>query len=75
MNEGFVSTELGLRGIPRAAEDVMTGRDISLAELTGSRLHIAHVSTAGSVGSDPRGKGAGRQGHGRDLSALLFVDR
>ncbi len=49
MNEGIVSTELGLRGIPRAAEDVMTGRDISLAELTGCRLHIAHVSTAGSV--------------------------
>ena len=49
MNEGDVSTELGLRGIPRAAEDVMTARDISLAELTGCRLHIAHVSTAGSV--------------------------
>lgn len=49
MNEGFVSTELGLRGIPRAAEDVMTGRDIALAEQTVSRLHIAHVSTAGSV--------------------------
>jgi dihydroorotase len=49
MNEGTVSTELGLRGIPRAAEDVMTGRDISLAELTGCRLHIAHVSTSGSV--------------------------
>jgi dihydroorotase len=49
MNEGVVSSELGLRGIPRAAEDVMTGRDISLAELTGCRLHIAHVSTAGSV--------------------------
>ncbi len=49
MNEGFVSTELGLRGIPNAAEDVMTARDISLAELTGARLHICHVSTAGSV--------------------------
>jgi len=49
MNEGFVSTELGLRGIPRSAEDVMTARDISLAELTRSRVHIAHVSTAGSV--------------------------
>ncbi len=49
MNEGVVSTELGLRGIPRAAEEVMTGRDIALAELTGCRLHIAHVSTAGSV--------------------------
>jgi dihydroorotase len=50
MNEGRISTELGLRGIPCAAEDVMTSRDISLAELTGCRLHIAHVSTAGSVG-------------------------
>ena len=49
MHEGSVSTELGLRGIPRAAEDVMTGRDIALAELTGCRLHIAHVSTYGSV--------------------------
>ncbi len=49
MNEGVVSTELGLRGIPRAAEDVMTARDIALAELSGGRLHIAHVSTSGSV--------------------------
>jgi dihydroorotase len=49
MNEGGISTELGLRGIPRSAEDVMTARDISLAELTGCRLHIAHVSTSGSV--------------------------
>jgi dihydroorotase len=49
MNEGIVSTELGLRGIPRTAEEVMVGRDIALAELTGCRLHIAHVSTAGSV--------------------------
>lgn len=49
MNEGAISTELGLRGISRAAEDVMTGRDLLLAELTGGRLHIAHVSTAGSV--------------------------
>jgi dihydroorotase len=49
MNEGVVSTELGLRGIPAAAEDVMTARDLSLAELTGGKLHVAHVSTAGSV--------------------------
>lgn len=49
MHEGSISTELGLRGIPRSAEDIMTARDISLAELTGCRLHIAHVSTAGSV--------------------------
>ncbi len=49
MNEGFVATELGLRGIPNAAEDVMVARDIALAELTGARVHICHVSTAGSV--------------------------
>jgi dihydroorotase len=49
MNEGTVSTVLGLRGIPAAAEEVMVMRDIALAELTGAALHIAHVSTAGSV--------------------------
>lgn len=49
MNEGPVSTRLGLRGIPGAAEEVMIARDISLSQLTGSRLHIAHVSTAASV--------------------------
>lgn len=51
MNEGFASTTLGLRGIPMAAEEVMVVRDIALAELTGARLHIAHVSSAGSVES------------------------
>src|SRR5688572_18870470 len=49
MHEGAVSTELGLRGIPAAAEDVMVSRDILLAELTGAHVHIAHVSTAGAV--------------------------
>jgi dihydroorotase len=49
MNEGLVSTELGLPGIPSAAEDVMVARNLSLAELTGARLHLAHISTAGSV--------------------------
>ncbi|GJL50128.1 MAG: dihydroorotase [Nitrospirales bacterium] len=49
MNEGFVSTELGMPGIPNASEDVMVARNIALAELTGSRLHLAHLSTAGSV--------------------------
>jgi dihydroorotase len=49
MNEGFTATELGLRGIPNAAEDVIVARDIALAELTGARVHICHVSTAGSV--------------------------
>jgi dihydroorotase len=49
MHEGRVSTELGLRGIPAQAEDIMVARDLALAELTGGRLHIAHVSTAGAV--------------------------
>jgi len=49
MNEGFESMRLGLRGMPAAAEEVMVHRDIALCELTGGRLHIMHVSTAGSV--------------------------
>ena len=49
MNEGLVSTELGLAGQPAAAEDVMVARDIILAELTGAHLHVAHISTAGAV--------------------------
>ncbi len=49
MNEGDTSTLLGLSGIPSASEDVMVSRDITLAELTGTHLHICHVSTEGSV--------------------------
>lgn len=49
MNEGYMSTILGLRGIPKAAEVIMVQRDIILAELTGALLHVAHVSTAESV--------------------------
>jgi len=49
MNEGYVSTCLGLKGIPHTAEEVMVARDVMLSELTGCPLHIAHVSTAGSV--------------------------
>ncbi len=49
MNEGPTALRLGLRGIPNAAEDVMVARDITLARLTGGRLHIAHVSTRGAV--------------------------
>lgn len=49
MNEGEVATRLGLRGVPNASEDSMVSRDINLAELTGGRLHIAHVSTRGAV--------------------------
>ncbi len=49
MNEGEVSLELGLRGIPAAAEEVMVSRNLILAEMTGCRIHLPHVSTAGSV--------------------------
>jgi dihydroorotase len=49
MNEGVVSTELGIPGAPAAAEDVMVARDILLAELTGAHVHIAHLSTSGAV--------------------------
>lgn len=49
MNEGAVSTRLGLKGTPNAAEESMVARDIALADLTGGRLHIAHVSTKGAV--------------------------
>ncbi len=49
MNEGLLSVTMGLQGIPAQAEEIMISRDIALAELTGGRLHIAHVSTAGSV--------------------------
>jgi len=49
MNEGATALRLGLRGVPAAAEEVMVARDIALAELTGGRLHVAHLSTAGSV--------------------------
>jgi dihydroorotase len=49
INEGRVSAESGLRGIPAAGEEVMVARDLVLAKLTKARLHIAHVSTKGSV--------------------------
>ncbi|WPD23975.1 MAG: dihydroorotase [Candidatus Electrothrix scaldis] len=49
MNEGIVSTRLGLKGIPNAAESIMVYREIALAECLGKRVHIAHVSTAMSA--------------------------
>ncbi|MBI4611528.1 MAG: dihydroorotase [Candidatus Rokubacteria bacterium] len=49
MHEGAVSTELGLKGMPTAAEEAMVARDIVLTELTGTPVHIAHLSTAGAV--------------------------
>ncbi|MEI7816475.1 MAG: dihydroorotase [Desulfuromonadales bacterium] len=59
MNEGFTSTELGLKGIPRVAEDIATSRETLLAEYTGAPIHIAHVSTKGSVRIIREAKGRG----------------
>jgi len=59
MHEGLISMILGLPGIPAAAEDVMVSRDIALAEATGGRLHICHVSTANSVDALRRAKNRG----------------
>ena len=59
MHEGLVSTILALPGMPADAESVMTGRDISLAESTGGRLHLMHISTAGSIELIRRAKARG----------------
>lgn len=59
MHEGLVSMVLGLAGMPAAAEDVMTARDIALAEATGGCLHIMHVSTSNSVDALRRAKSRG----------------
>jgi len=75
MNEGYWSTVLGLRGIPVAAEEVAVARNIALAELTGCKLHILHLSTA-------RGVELVRQAKSRELPVtaevsphhLTFVD-
>jgi dihydroorotase len=49
MHEGLISTRLGLKGVPAAAEEIMVARDILLAELTGGHIHLCHMSTRGSV--------------------------
>ncbi|MGB7054564.1 MAG: dihydroorotase [bacterium] len=49
MNEGFVSTRLGLRGSPAIAEELIVARDLLLAKFTGARLHLCHISTEGAV--------------------------
>jgi dihydroorotase len=59
MNEGPVSTLLGLRGAPSAAESIVVERDVQLAELTAGRLHVAHLSTAASADAVRRGKARG----------------
>lgn len=59
MHAGYVSMVLGLPGMPSAAEEIMVSRDITLAEMTRSRLHIAHVTTAGAVDLVRRAKKRG----------------
>jgi dihydroorotase len=59
MNEGFESMKLGLGGMPAAAEDIMVARDIRLAEITGGRLHIQHISTERAVELVQEGKRRG----------------
>jgi len=59
MHEGERSVELGLRGIPSEAEELMAARDIALAKLTGCRLHLLHISTAGTVELVRRAKNEG----------------
>jgi dihydroorotase len=59
MHEGPLATVLGLKGIPREAEEISVARDLALARLTGGRLHLAHLSTAGAVEQVRRAKAAG----------------
>jgi dihydroorotase len=61
MHEGWVSARLGLRGIPSASEENMVARDIALAKQTGAHVHLAHLSTAGSVDLVRRAKADGVQ--------------
>jgi len=56
MNEGATAEKLGLRGMPTAAEEVMVARNIILAQLTGAHIHMAHMSTAGSMELIRQGK-------------------
>ena len=59
INEGWVATRLGVKGVPAAAEEQMAARDIALAELTGAWVHLAHASTAGTVEMVRRAKERG----------------
>jgi dihydroorotase len=59
MNEGVLATQLGLKGVPRAAEEIAVSRDLALARLTGGRLHLSHLSTAAAVEQVRRARAAG----------------
>lgn len=74
VNEGVVSTVLGLSGQPAAAEEVMVARDIRLAELTGCRLHLAHLSTKGSAELVRQAKARGVRVTAEVTPHHLFLD-
>jgi len=59
MHEGYVSTLLGMRGIPAASEETLVARDVILAKLTGAHVHIAHLSTAGAIDAVRRARAEG----------------
>ena len=75
MHEGAHSTKLGLRGIPSASEDVMVARDILLAELTGARYHVAHISARHSVSMVAFAKSRGLPVTSETTPASLSADR
>ncbi len=75
MNEGFMATRLGLRGIPNAAESVMVRRDVELAALTGGRVHLAHLSCAESLEALRDAKRRGLFVTGETCPALLDAHR
>jgi dihydroorotase len=74
MHEGAVSTRLGLKGIPREAEDIATDRDVRLAGMTGARLHIAHVASGASVEIIRRAKAAGIRVTAETAPHYLLLD-
>lgn len=74
MNEGVVSTRLGLKGMPALAEELMLERNISLLAYTGGKLHIPTISTAGSVDLIKKAKAAGLQITAGVAAANLFLD-
>ena len=59
MHEGPMATVLGLKGVPREAEEIAVARDLALARLTGGRLHLAQLTTAGAVDQVRRAKASG----------------
>jgi dihydroorotase len=74
MNEGPVATWLGLRGVPAAGEAMVVERDVLLAELTGGRLHVAHLSAAASADAVRRGKARGVRVTAEATPHHLFLD-